>query len=65
VRRFETESFRAWITFESGISYSSGSLTEQMDVLRHDHVAEDFESVSLAGEFEGVEENAFEAAVAR
>ena len=32
---------------------------EQMDVLRHDDVAEDFEVVALAGEFEGVEEDVF------
>jgi hypothetical protein len=36
-----------------------------MDVLRHDDVAEDFEVVALAGEFEGVEEMSFEVAVAR
>jgi len=32
---------------------------EEMDVLRHDDVAEDFELVTLAGEFEGVEEDVF------
>lgn len=32
---------------------------EQVDVLGHDDVAEDFEVVALAGEFEGVEEDVF------
>jgi hypothetical protein len=30
-----------------------------MDVLRHDHIAEDFEVVAFAGEFERVEEEVF------
>jgi hypothetical protein len=32
---------------------------EEMDVLRHDDVAEDFEVVALAGEFEGIEKDVF------
>jgi hypothetical protein len=32
---------------------------EEMDVLGHDDVAQDFEVVALAGEFEGVEEDVF------
>ena len=32
---------------------------EEMDVLGHDDVAEDFEVVASAGEFEGVEEDVF------
>jgi hypothetical protein len=32
---------------------------EEMDVLGHDDVAEDFEVVTSAGEFEGVEEDVF------
>ena len=32
---------------------------EEMDVLGHDDVAEDFEVVAFAGKFEGVEEDIF------
>jgi hypothetical protein len=32
---------------------------EEMDMFGHDDVAEDFEVVAFAGEFEGVEEDVF------
>jgi hypothetical protein len=34
-------------------------LGAEMDVLGHDGVAEDFEVMALAGEFQGVEEDIF------
>ena len=36
-----------------------GFAEEEVKVLGHDDVAEDFEVVTLAGEFEGVEEGVF------
>ena len=36
-----------------------GFAEKEMDVLGHDDVAEDFELVALAGEFEGVEKDVF------
>ncbi len=36
-----------------------GFAEKEMDVLGHDDVAEDFEVVAFAGEFQGVEEDVF------
>ena len=36
-----------------------GFAEKEMDVLGHDDVAEDFEVVTFAGEFQGVEEDVF------
>lgn len=54
MRCLEAESFKDWIAFERGSS--GGFAEEKVDVLGHDDVAEDFESIALAGEFKGVEE---------
>ena len=45
--------FREWDFVVEGFA------EEEVDVLGHDDVAEDFEVVTLAGEFEGVEEDVF------
>jgi hypothetical protein len=55
LRRFETESLR--LRKRDLVVHRFAD--EQMDVLRHDDVVEDFEIVALPGEFEGVEEDVF------
>ena len=63
--RFKTDSLRGWSALERGTSWSRGSLRRRMNVLGHDDVAEDFEVVAFAGEFQGVEEDVFRAVVVK
>jgi hypothetical protein len=55
VRRLEAEIFKACRGFRERIAGRFAD--EEMNVLRHDDVAEDFELVVAAGAFERVEED--------
>ncbi len=59
MRRFETDSLRDWSAFGEGDFVVEGFAEKEMDVLGHDDVAENFEVIAFAGEFQGVEEDVF------